>query len=355
MLASYRLGLAIVAATILVAAGLTLGFVPATPRFSRAGYDLGDGAFPLGHFTLTERSGRTVTDADLGDEVWIASFIFTRCPSSCPKIVETLRGLRAGRLKEAPVRFVSLSVDPEHDTPAVLAGFAKSRGLDALNWWFLTGDKARIYELILKEFHLPVAPGDGGPEAVAHSDRLALVDRGNRVVGVYSSGDPEAIDALVDQAKRRGGLATPWVRALPAVNASLNATCGLLLAIGLSMILAGRWRAHAVCMISGTVVGVIFLACYLVYHYHVGSVPFRGTGGSRFVYFTILISHTALAALGVVPLATMTLARALRRRFDAHARIARVTIPIWMYVSITGVVIYVMLYQLPIPTPVAGA
>jgi protein SCO1/2/putative membrane protein len=186
---------------------------------------------------------------------------------------------------------------------------------------------------------------------VAHSDRLALVDVGNRVVGVFSSNEPESINALVDQAKRRAGLSKPWVRALPAVNASLNATCGILLAIGLTMILSGRWRAHAVCMISGTVVGALFLGCYLVYHYHVGSVPFRGTGGARFLYFTILISHTALAALGVVPLASMTLARALRRRFDAHARIARVTIPIWMYVSITGVVIYVMLYQLPVASP----
>jgi protein SCO1/2/putative membrane protein len=354
VLRSYRLGLAIVAATVLVAAGLTLGFVPSTPRFHRAGYDLGDGAFPLGHFSLTERSERTVTDADLAKEVWVASFIFTRCPSSCPRIVETLRGLRAGRLKNAPVRFVSISVDPDHDKPAVLAAFAKSRGLDGDRWWFLTGDKARIYDLILHEFHLPVGPGDGGPEAVAHSDRLALVDVGNKVVGFFSSDDPEAVAALVDQAKRRGGLAKPWVRALPAVNASLNATCGLLLSIGLAMILSGRWRAHAVCMISGTVIGVLFLGCYLVYHYHVGSVPFRGTGGARFAYFTILISHTALAALGVVPLAALTVTRALRRRFKDHARIARVTFPIWIYVSITGVVIYVMLYQLPIPALASG-
>lgn len=348
MLASYRLGLAIVAAAILLAAGLTLAVVPAVPT-GRAGQDLGDGAFPLGHFSLTERSGRTVTDADLAEDVWIASFLFTRCPSSCPKIAAVLHGLQAGRLKDVPVRLVSVSVDPEHDTPEVLAAFARAQDADPDRWWFLTGDKGRIYRLILEEFHLPVAPGaEGSAEAVAHSDRLALVDRGNRVVGIFSSNDPEAIDALVARAKRRAGLAKPWVRALPAVNASLNATCGLLLAAGLAMILARRWRAHAACMIAGTAVGALFLGCYLVYHYHVGSVPFRGTGAARFAYFTILISHTALAALGVVPLAAMTLSRAIRRRFDAHARIARVTFPIWMYVSITGVVIYVMLYQLPI-------
>ncbi len=352
MLASYRLGLAIVAAAILVAAGITLAVVPAVPP-GRAGQDLGDGAYPLGHFSLTERSGRTVTDADLANDVWIASFLFTRCPSSCPRIAEVLRGLQVGRLKGVPVRLVSISVDPEHDTPAVLSAFAKVRDADPDRWWFLTGDKDRIYRLILEEFHLPVAPGaEGSAEAVAHSDRLALVDQGNKVIGIFSSDDPKAIDDLVAKAKRRAGLARPGMRALPAVNASLNATCGLLLALGLTFILSGRWRPHAVCMISGTVVGILFLGCYLVYHYNVGSIPFRGTGPARFLYFTILISHTALAALGVVPLATMTLARALRRRFDAHARIARVTIPIWMYVSITGVVIYVMLYQLPIPTSV---
>jgi protein SCO1/2 len=350
VLSSYRLGLSIVAAAILAAAAVTMAFVPPYPT-ARAGQDLGDGAFPLGHFGLTERSGKAVTDADLDGEVWLASFIFTRCPSSCPRIVETLRGLRSGRLKDVPVRFVSVSVDPEHDTPAVLTDFAKSRGLDGLDWWFLTGDRTTIYDLILEKFHLPVAPGgEGSVEAVAHSDRLALVDRGNKVIGVYSSNDPGAINDLVAQARRRAGLIKPWVRALPAVNASLNALCGLLLAIGLTMILSGRWRAHAACMISGTVVGAAFLGCYLVYHYHVGSVPYRGTGGPRFAYFTILISHTALAALGVVPLATITLARALRRRFAAHAAVARVTIPIWLYVSITGVVIYLMLYQLPVTT-----
>ena len=91
----------------------------------------------------------------------------------------------------------------------------------------------------------------------------------------------------------------------------------------------------------------MFLGSYLVYHYLVGSVPFRGTGPIRFAYFAVLLSHTALAA-SVVPLVGLTLWRALSRRYEAHARIARVTFPIWLYVSITGVVVYLMLYRLDV-------
>ena len=100
-------------------------------------------------------------------------------------------------------------------------------------------------------------------------------------------------------------------------------------------------------MVASIAVSSLFLASYLVYHFRVGSVAFRGVGPVRFVYFTILLSHTVLATLGVVPLVTLTLIRALRRHFDRHVRIARVTFPIWLYVSVTGVVIYLMLYQLP--------
>jgi uncharacterized membrane protein YozB (DUF420 family) len=95
------------------------------------------------------------------------------------------------------------------------------------------------------------------------------------------------------------------------------------------------------------VTSAVFLTCYLIYHFQVGSVPFRGVGPIRVVYFTILLSHTVLAIV-TVPLVALTLTRALRRRFDRHARIARLTFPIWLYVAITGVVIYGMLYQLPV-------
>ena len=185
---------------------------------------------------------------------------------------------------------------------------------------------------------------DPSIEAVTHSNRLVLVDRGNRVAGVYESDDPEAIRVL----KARSARAASWARVLPAVNATLNGSCAVLLLIGWGLVLSGRVRLHAACMISAVVVSAVFLACYLVYHYEAGSVSFRGEGAARSTYLTILLSHTLLATFGVVPLVSLTLYRAIRGQFRQHAAIARVTFPIWLYVSITGVVIYWMLYRMPI-------
>ena len=132
---------------------------------------------------------------------------------------------------------------------------------------------------------------------------------------------------------------------LPAVNASLNGLSALLLAAGYACIRRGRRDAHRNCMIAALVSSTFFLSSYLVYHFHVGSVPFPGRGPIRAVYFTILITHTILAVV-IVPLVAVTVTRALRERFDAHRRIARITLPLWAYVSVTGVIIYWMLYRL---------
>ena len=130
---------------------------------------------------------------------------------------------------------------------------------------------------------------------------------------------------------------------LPALNATLNAASGVLLVIGWLMIKSGRVTAHKVFMGAAFLVSTLFLVSYLVYHARVGSVPFEGTGTIRVVYFVILISHIILAAT-VVPLATVTIVLALRGRFATHKRIARWTLPIWLYVSVTGVIVYLMLY-----------
>jgi len=131
----------------------------------------------------------------------------------------------------------------------------------------------------------------------------------------------------------------------PVINATLNGTSGVLLFIGRRFIKRGRMEAHRAVMIAAVVTSSLFLVSYLYYHYHVGSVRFQGQGWSRPVYFTILISHTILAAT-IVPLVIITLSRGLRKRFDKHRAIARWTYPLWMYVSVTGVVIYFMLYHL---------
>jgi putative membrane protein len=136
----------------------------------------------------------------------------------------------------------------------------------------------------------------------------------------------------------------PDVHTLPAVNASLNAIAAVLLVTGYVLIRSRRWTAHRNVMTAALACSVLFLTSYLIYHAQVGSVPFPGHGAARTIYLTILVTHTALAA--IVPfLAGITVYRAWRRRFAQHKRLARWTLPIWLYVSVTGVVVYWMLYR----------
>jgi protein SCO1/2 len=371
----YRRGIQTVLFTVLasaLAASLLTGS-QAGPQ--RAAQDLGDQAQDLGPFQLVERSGQTKSERDLADRVCIFSFVFTRCQLSCPRISSLMKSLQS-KLENTSVLLVSLSVDPEHDSPAVLRDYASRFGAAQDRWWFLTGPRTEIYRLIQDHFKLsvmekPAELPDGKGEAILHSDRLALVDQG-RLVGLYDSSDASALEALISQARRRALPA--WVRSLPTVNASLNALCTLLLVAGWSflrlaasthsfprvsdepaakpekLLALGRVRAHRTCMLLAVLTSALFLSSYLVYHFQARSVPYQGQGPVRWLYFTILLSHTALATMGVVPLVLFTLVYAARGQFARHREIAAFTLPIWLYVSVTGVVVYLMLYQLPVPT-----
>jgi len=131
----------------------------------------------------------------------------------------------------------------------------------------------------------------------------------------------------------------------PALNASLNGASAILITTGRALIRRQKVRLHRACMITAVVTSSLFLVSYLYYHAHVGSVRFPGQGWIRPVYFAILISHTLLAVV-VVPMILFSLSYGLRGRFDRHRRIARWTYPVWLYVSVTGVVVYIMLYQI---------
>lgn len=133
------------------------------------------------------------------------------------------------------------------------------------------------------------------------------------------------------------------LRDLPTLNALLNATSAFLLMAGVRRIYVKNVEAHKRCMVSAFIVSTLFLISYLVYHYNVGSVGFTGEGWIRPVYFSILITHSVLAVL-VPPMAVITLYRAWRGDFERHRRIARWTYPIWLYVSFTGVAVYLLLY-----------
>lgn len=170
-------------------------------------------------------------------------------------------------------------------------------------------------------------------------DRIAL-----SIIGVLSS----AIVAVVGILLLGHQPGRPWsaeVAALPALNASLNATSAALLAVGWVAIRRRRIPLHRACMLGACVVSTLFLVSYVTYHYLAGSRPFGGQGWIRWAYFPILISHVFLAA-AMVPFVLTTVYRALSGNFVRHVRIARFTLPVWLYVSVTGVVVYLLLYHL---------
>jgi putative membrane protein len=135
-----------------------------------------------------------------------------------------------------------------------------------------------------------------------------------------------------------------FISYLPHLNACLNGTSAVLLFTGYTFIKSRNVNAHRACQTAALVVSLLFLASYLTYHYNHGSTRFLGTGLVRPIYFTILITHVTLAA-AVLPMAIVTLSRGLKARYPQHRRIARWTFPIWLYVSVTGVLVYVLLYQ----------
>jgi uncharacterized membrane protein YozB (DUF420 family) len=142
---------------------------------------------------------------------------------------------------------------------------------------------------------------------------------------------------------------TDYFSVLPHLNACLNASSAVLLTSGYLFIRRKHVLAHRTCQIAALVASVLFLVSYIVYHYHHGVTKFAGQGIARPVYFTILTTHTILA-IGIVPLVIITVRRAARGEFRRHKRIARWTLPLWLYVSVTGVVVYLMLYHL-YPSP----
>lgn len=351
-------------------------------------------------FTLTECHGQTVTRADLLGKPWLACFIFTHCLGPCPLVSERMELLQ-NRLAGLDVRLVSITVDPDRDTPDVLKAYAERYHADPDRWWFLTGDKAEIFRLIRRDFRMIVddEPNPKPGFEIMHSITIMHVNAEGRVVGQYNArsdvemarlrrillGKTDASDAKLiatadaeeaeherrqEELRRRaesGATSDPanpsgeegaprvapdWVLRLPAVNASLNGLATVLLVVGFVLIKGGYRRAHESTMLSAFATSTVFLGFYLLYHFSLqhftgeSSRKFPGTGWVRPVYFTILVSHVLLA-ISVPVLAGMTIYRGLTEQWARHKQLARVTFPIWLYVSVTGVIIYWMLYHWP--------
>lgn len=290
-------------------------------------------------FSLVERSGAPLGRKDLLGKVWVAEFIFTRCAGSCPVMISRMMSV----YKKFPqATYVSVSVDPEHDTPEVLRNYAKNMSLPA-EWLFATGSDAAIQDLMKKGFKLSMGPGSSPEERIIHSDRLVLVDRYGRQRGSFTTATLDGMAGL--EAELARVLAEPAipVRKLPAVNACLNGLAGVFLVLGLVAIKAKKQGVHKAFMLMALGSSAVFLVSYLTAHHFLGSTPYQGQGALRTLYFSILLTHTILAAL-IVPLALVTVYRAFQGAFDRHRALAKWTFPIWLYVSVTGVVIYFMLY-----------
>ncbi len=306
----------------------------------------------VGSFSLTNQLGQISRLQDLLGQVWVANIIFTRCPGPCREMSTRMSALQTAFATSPEVRFVSLTADPEFDTPAVLKRYSETFNADPQRWLFLTGPKADIVRLAVEELKLTAVDKETAqrtaPEDMfIHSTLSVLVDSRGRLRGaveVAEANGPAQVEAQVKLLLAEWGFLR--VTDLPAVNASLNAIAGLLLILGLVFILRGQREAHQHCMLSAFVCSCVFLICYVTHKILVRGVhtPLGVGGWILKAYHVMLVSHIILA-ITVVPLALITIRRGVTARYELHKKIARWTWPIWMYVSVTGVLIYFMLYH----------
>ncbi len=313
---------------------------------------------PIKDFILSERGGTMVSKSRLAGRVWGASFFFIRCTESCPRLVEAMARLHAD-LAGSDVRLVSYSADPAHDSVDKLKVFAASQQADADRWWFLTGAKDQVRALAEKSFLVSLIEDVSLPigQHVTHSNRLFVVDREGQILGdgveVVKRDTPDGPFRIDERALRRVLLRAldeerGWpiqLAELPLLNASLNGTAASLLLVGWVFIRAGWRRAHGTTMALAVATSAVFLASYLYYHHVVGDTKFEGPQAWRTFYLILLASHVILAIV-TVPLVLLTVWKAVRRQWDGHRRLARWTLPIWFYVSVTGIFVYLLLYRI---------
>jgi uncharacterized membrane protein YozB (DUF420 family)/cytochrome oxidase Cu insertion factor (SCO1/SenC/PrrC family) len=299
-------------------------------------------------FSLATSDGRVFRPENMRGKAWVAHFFYTTCTGGCTKTAPTMRALqKAFAAAKRDVALVSISLN--EDTPENLARYARDLGADPEQWLFLTGPKKAVHDIVQKVFfQTAVLSGNTEPgKEIDHSFNLVVVDRDGEMRGYIDGTSPDALPRLQNRVQSlvRGKFV------LPAVNAGLNSLCAILLVAGYLAIRNRLETLHKACMLSALVVSMAFLASYLYFHFAVldgQPTRFGGEGWARPVYFAILLSHTALAVV-VAPLALYVTYQGLRDRRPRHVKVARWTLPIWLYVSITGVVVYWMLYHLYAP------
>jgi uncharacterized membrane protein YozB (DUF420 family)/cytochrome oxidase Cu insertion factor (SCO1/SenC/PrrC family) len=318
---------------------------PSSPFTSFRG---SDAEGPAGNFSLTDRTGRTVNARDLRGVIWVAQFFYPGC-NECSKTMPTMRRLQEIYRGKSYVRFVSFAL--KYGDADTLNEFAKDQLAEPDQWLFLADeDESRVHNVIRHSFSAPVI-GRANPSAgdmIGHSSRLILIDAHGIMVGQLDATDASAADTLAGEIERlRMRQPIPVVAAdLPRFNATLNASCTVLLLLGWIAIRLRFVTLHKILMLLALSVSMVFLASYLFYHFaimHMEPMRFHGEGAARYVYFGILITHTILAIV-VAPMAIYITVQGLRNALAQHVKVARWTLPIWLYVSVTGVVVYWMLY-----------
>lgn len=319
---------------------------------------------PVSDFSLTERSGKKVTRDDLKGKVWVASFIVTRCPDGkCPQVTQTVARLQRDLASRRDVLLVTFTTDPERDKLDELNAYADKFGADPDRWLFLTGGEEEI-DALLKSMLLRNPNTTFSKGQIDHAQKLMVVDRDGTLVGVYDGMDSPALPegefdrSLRGLRKQVDRLLMPklpgWMPSdFPLFNASLNGLAGVLLLLGYSAIRLRNVRLHMLCMLATIAVSALFLTSYLFYHLYVkAGQPTRfaeqwpdAPAWVGYAYHAVLISHTLLA-IPTAPLALYVAYQGLRGRIKRHVGLARWVLPVWLYVSATGVVVYWMLYRL---------
>lgn len=292
------------------------------------------------NFSLINQDGAPVSLSNLKGKIWAADLIFTTCSGICPMMTKHMQKLHEQFNAYPDVRLVSISVNPENDTPEVMKAYAAKQKAKGERWMFLTGSRDEIQKLAVESFKM----GDI-KDIVFHSSLFVLVDKKGNIRGYYDGTDKERMARLVsDVPLLRKEIQLPL---LPTINASLNALAGILLVCGFLAIRRKNINLHKRFMLAAFSASALFLCCYVYYHATSHLVTkYQGQGVLRGIYFFVLGTHMPLAVL-IVPFIFMALYRAFRGEFDKHTQITRKLLPVWLYVSLTGVVIYLMLYILP--------
>lgn len=348
--------------SLVLAASLFVGWAPGADTYGK-----------VGDFSLVDSQGKPFDSSQLQGKTWIASFVFTRCTGPCPQVTATMARLQK-ELEDIPdLVLVTFTVDPSRDTPDELRRYAENYRAKPDRWVFLTGAEESIHQLMTKKFLLGVKRADNPKpgQEFDHATRLVLVDSSGSIVGYFpgvvdkspENREAEAefekglarLKSLVKNGPKAKGNEMPWYYPSPGLNACLNGLAGVLLVLAFLAIKARQPKVHGALMASALVTSAVFLASYLIYHLFIkegiatrfADMAPNAPAAMAYLYYGILVSHTILA-IAVTPMALTSAWFASKQAWVRHKALAKLTFPLWLYVSVTGVMVYWMLYHLPV-------